>query len=951
MKKLYQKTIISISILLIVSLMMPPFSANTPTASATPATIFKIQSGLVTNDSLTTGNFFDWTNNGSAADPAINAPHSHSENSTGYHIGIRAPSAGLWAGWFAITPLTTAKLFHAKIKVPDAKPITGVLDTAVYVQQEMVQDPRIDAMGCGADTFPNNTHWTVSLQAGDKDHEIVYQLLYADDSPNQPTTRDCTLVTNGSNQLTAYIDGQKVFSSNKMNLNMPEPFQYYLELQANSNTPSTGSMFTGSFTDYYATTSDNVKVRNAGAGSIVRIVNATSGNTLASSTADSNGTALVDVGRYHMPINANVQVFDTTGVNLLSSTPSSPGIYGGDVYDVGTSTVPTTVITVNAVDMSGVQSSPSMFTTISNGTTESDGFTPMVFNGFQDRPYSVSVANFDPLVFDHWEDGSRISGRVLTPTTSTVNLTAYFRNTTSPDPPVSLTSTTQYTTNIVTPTILGTATPGYSVQLFDGPTPIASPVTVPSNGTWSITTPSLSEGNHMLSAIAKNGSYTSPPSTSLAMTIDTSTPSISTTGDTQSNSQVNLTGTSLDNSSGIKIVEVSVDNSANFTKVRTNAPTDWSTWSFTTGQLSEGTHHFIARATDMAGNQNTTAVDVQVPPPTINPASPISGPVGQTVSVNFNHLFANTAYRILFGSTAASGSFATGITNSTGGGAGSVTIPSISAGSYVLSATDGTNTPTTPFTVTTPTINPASPTSGQVGQSVSVNFNHLFANTAYRILFGSTAASGSFATGITNSTGGGAGSVTIPSISSGSQVLSVTDGKNTPTTPFTVTKKPTTTLSESNPNPSAVGQVVTFKANVTSTGNPTGIVTFLNGSQILGTNTTSNGIATFSTSVLSKGSHNISSQYSGDSNFAPSTSLVLIQKVAPLCISPNSGDWIILQSCILGSNVLIHGNVIIQNNAVLTIPNGIRLNIDFTHFHLLVKSGGGVLIKSGGSIN
>jgi hypothetical protein len=43
--------------------------------------------------------------------------------------------------------------------------------------------------------------------------------------------------------------------------------------------------------------------------------------------------------------------------------------------------------------------------------------------------------------------------------------------------------------------------------------------------------------------------------------------------------------------------------------------------------------------------------------------------------------------------------------------------------------------------------------------------------------------------------------------------------------------------------------------------------------------------------------------------------------------------------------------VIVQPGVVLTIPNGLRLNIDFTHLHLLIKSGGGVLIKSGGAIN
>ena len=68
------------------------------------------------------------------------------------------------------------------------------------------------------------------------------------------------------------------------------------------------------------------------------------------------------------------------------------------------------------------------------------------------------------------------------------------------------------------------------------------------------------------------------------------------------------------------------------------------------------------------------------------------------------------------------------------------------------------------------------------------------------------------------------------------------------------------------------------------------------------------------------------------------------------CAPPNSGDWTITINCTLSQNATAPANVIVQNGAVLTIPNGLSLNIDFMHFHLLVKSNSGVLIKSGGKI-
>lgn len=69
------------------------------------------------------------------------------------------------------------------------------------------------------------------------------------------------------------------------------------------------------------------------------------------------------------------------------------------------------------------------------------------------------------------------------------------------------------------------------------------------------------------------------------------------------------------------------------------------------------------------------------------------------------------------------------------------------------------------------------------------------------------------------------------------------------------------------------------------------------------------------------------------------------------CLPPLSGDWTITSSCTLTNTATAPANVIVQSGSVLTIPNGMRLNIDFIHYHLFIKSGGGVLIKTGGAIN
>ena len=91
----------------------------------------------------------------------------------------------------------------------------------------------------------------------------------------------------------------------------------------------------------------------------------------------------------------------------------------------------------------------------------------------------------------------------------------------------------------------------------------------------------------------------------------------------------------------------------------------------------------------------------------------------------------------------------------------------------------------------------------------------------------------------------------------------------------------TTSLSSSNPN-SNFGDTVVFTATVQGgMGNPpTGTVTFLDGSATLGTGMLLDGVTSYSTNTLSIGTHTITAQYGGDSNFQGSTSGPLTQTVS-----------------------------------------------------------------------
>ncbi len=99
---------------------------------------------------------------------------------------------------------------------------------------------------------------------------------------------------------------------------------------------------------------------------------------------------------------------------------------------------------------------------------------------------------------------------------------------------------------------------------------------------------------------------------------------------------------------------------------------------------------------------------------------------------------------------------------------------------------------------------------------------------------------------------------------------------------FTVSGASTTTTLTADSSSIVQSYPVTFTASVTSsaTGTPTGTVTFMDGTTVLGTGTLdSGGSATLTTSALPAGTNSITALYSGDANFLPSTSPSLKENV------------------------------------------------------------------------
>lgn len=135
---------------------------------------------------------------------------------------------------------------------------------------------------------------------------------------------------------------------------------------------------------------------------------------------------------------------------------------------------------------------------------------------------------------------------------------------------------------------------------------------------------------------------------------------------------------------------------------------------------------------------------------------------------------------------------------------------------------------------------------------------------------------------------------------------------------ITVSEYASSIAVSSNSNPSNYGGSVVFSAVITVPvgGVATGTITFYDGATVIGTSGVSANTGSLTTSALTAGSHNITVQYSGDSNFSSSTSPVLVQVVHQLTSTT---------TLITSANPITFGMAVLLSATVssgFTVPTG-----------------------------
>jgi hypothetical protein len=182
-------------------------------------------------------------------------------------------------------------------------------------------------------------------------------------------------------------------------------------------------------------------------------------------------------------------------------------------------------------------------------------------------------------------------------------------------------------TNVATPEITGTGTPGDTVTLYDGTVDVGT-ATVGGDGAWSVTTPTLAAGPHMLTATQTDvAANVSALSATLDLTIDTTIPAAPAALTLAPSSDSGVAGDGITN---VTTPEITGTGTPGDTIILHDGTVDVGTatvggdgaWSVTAAALAAGPHMLTATQTEVAGNVSPVSSTLDLTIDTSIPAAP-----------------------------------------------------------------------------------------------------------------------------------------------------------------------------------------------------------------------------------------------------------------------------------------------------------------------------------------
>lgn len=326
---------------------MKPVAADSQTRSITLA-----QSGLILDDPLNTThsqnqlqsqtsgnwsfqghygsyhiNYMDQSWQYAANGSNYNANVSFSEAATGLNISVKAVANGAYTGFYAVSSPSNAELFHARITSVYSSIPGGFLQVGLYVR---ASSGDTNYIACASVSSSAGTRWEIIHGTGNSVEATNFSYLWIDNATSQPTSEDCTVVTNGNNYLAVYMNGDLMYENSGLALGIVKPVDAYLGVESSYSPQS----FWGSWSDFYSTQTGSVETINLPATAANMSIVGQNG-TILGSVEPVNGSAVVNIASYDFPLQAYIKVYNSNG-SEIASTAGPVGLDGGDIYTAKT---------------------------------------------------------------------------------------------------------------------------------------------------------------------------------------------------------------------------------------------------------------------------------------------------------------------------------------------------------------------------------------------------------------------------------------------------------------------------------------------------------------------------------------------------------------------------------------------------------------------------------------
>jgi hypothetical protein len=246
-----------------------------------------------------------------------------SEDSTGFSINLQAVSNNDYTGFYAASQPVDAELFHARITSSYGSLPSGFLQVGLYVRASA---GNTNYVTCADVSSSSGTHWEVLHGTGNPTEATHFDYLWIDSALNESGSNDCTILTNGNNYLAVYLGQSLVYQNNNLALGIQKPFEAFLGVECTYD----GQMFSGKWSDFYATALGQVGLINLPSDAVNASIVSPTGSVITSAKIV-NGSGALDITKYNFPVDSYIKVYDSGGKEI-ASTASLVGLMGGDIY-------------------------------------------------------------------------------------------------------------------------------------------------------------------------------------------------------------------------------------------------------------------------------------------------------------------------------------------------------------------------------------------------------------------------------------------------------------------------------------------------------------------------------------------------------------------------------------------------------------------------------------------